>query len=105
VSNVTRAESPEAATGELWDLCLYVTNRTPRSVIALTNLRKICEEHLAGHYRIEVVDLLKQPQRAASDQIVAIPTLVRKLPATFRRVIGDLSNTQRVLAALGLHGT
>ena len=96
-------ESPEAAVDELWDLCLYVTNRTPRSVNAMTNLKRICEEHLAGHYRIEVVDLLKQPERAISDQIVAIPTVLRRLPATIRRVIGDLSNTERVLAGLDFH--
>ena len=100
---MTTIESPEATADEIWDLCLYVTNRTPRSVNAMTNLKKICEEHLAGHYRIEVVDLLEQPERAISDQIVAIPTVLRKLPATIRRVIGDLSNTERVLAALDFH--
>ena len=100
---MTTIESPEATAEELWDLCLYVTNRTPRSVNAMTNLKRICEEHLAGHYRIEVVDLLKQPERAISDQIVAIPTVLRKLPATIRRVIGDLSNTERVLAGLDFH--
>ena len=100
---MTTIESPETPADEMWNLCLYVTNRTPRSVNAMTNLKKICEEHLAGHYRIEVVDLLKHPERAISDQIVAIPTVVRKLPATIRRVIGDLSNTERVLAALDFH--
>ena len=100
---MTTIESPEATADEMWNLCLYVTNRTPMSVNAMTNLKKICEEHLAGHYRIEVVDLLKQPERAISDQIVAVPTLVRKLPAAIRRVIGDLSNTERVLAALDFH--
>ena len=100
---MTTVEAPEATAEELWDLCLYVTNRTPRSVNAMTNLKKICEEHLAGHYRIEVVDLLKQPERAISDQIVAVPTLLRKLPAAIRRVIGDLSNTERVLAGLDFH--
>ena len=79
---MTTIESPEATADEMWDLCLYVTNRTPRSVNAMTNLKRICEEHLAGHYRIEVVDLLKQPERAISDQIVAIPTVLRKLPAS-----------------------
>jgi len=100
---MTTIESPEATADEMWNLCLYVTNRTPMSVNAMMNLKRICEEHLAGHYRIEVVDLLKHPERAISDQIVAVPTVVRKLPATIRRVIGDLSNTERVLAALDFH--
>ena len=100
---MTTIESPEATADEMWNLCLYVTNRTPMSVNAVMNLKKICEEHLAGHYRIEVVDLLKHPERAISDQIVAVPTVVRKLPATIRRVIGDLSNTERVLTALDFH--
>jgi circadian clock protein KaiB len=100
---MTTIESPEATADEMWNLCLYVTNRTPMSVNAMMNLKKICDEHLTGHYRIEVVDLLKHPERAISDQIVAVPTLVRKLPATIRRVIGDLSNTERVLAALDFH--
>ena len=100
---MTTIESPETATDEMWNLCLYVTDKTPRSVTALVNLRRICEENLAGHYRIEVVDLLKQPQRAISDQIVAIPTLMRTAPATVRRVIGDLSNARRVLAGLDFH--
>ncbi len=93
---MTTIESPEATADEMWNLCLYVTNRTPRSVNAMTNLKRICEEHLAGHYRIEVVDVLKHPERAISDQIVAIPTVVRTLPAAIRRVIGDLSNTARL---------
>lgn len=100
---MTTLESPETATDEMWNLCLYVTDKTPRSVIALVNLRRICEENLAGHYQIEVIDLLQQPQRAISDQIVAIPTVVRKAPAAIRRVIGDLSNTGRVLAGLDFH--
>ena len=77
---MTTIESPEATAEELWDLSLYVTNRTPRSVNAMTNLKRICEEHLAGHYRIEVVDLLKQPERAISDQIVAIPYRAAETP-------------------------
>lgn len=100
---MTTMESAETAVDEMWDLCLYVTDRTPRSVNALANLKRICEENLAGHFRIEVVDLLEQPQRAVSDQIVAIPTVLRKAPAAVRRVIGDLSNTKRVLAALDFH--
>ena len=100
---MTTIESPDATADEMWNLCLYVANRTPTSVNAMMNLKKICEEHLAGHYRIEVVDLLKHPERAISDQIVAVPTVVRTLPATIRRVIGDLSNTERVLTGLDFH--
>lgn len=101
---MTNIERPQAAADELWDLCLYVTDRTPKSVKALANLTTICQSHLAGHYRIEVVDLLEQPERAISDQIVVIPTVVRKVPAPLRTVIGDLSNAQRVLAGLQLRG-
>jgi len=85
-----------------WDLRLYVAGHTPRSVKALANLRKLCEEHLAGRYSIEVVDLLKAPQLAKGDQIIAVPTLVRKLPEPVRKIIGDLSNTERVLVGLDL---
>jgi len=81
-------------------LRLYVAGQTPKSVAALANLRRICEEHLAGEYTIEVVDLLENPQLAQGDQIVAIPTLVRKLPEPMRKIIGDLSNTERVLVGL-----
>jgi circadian clock protein KaiB len=88
--------------GELWDLRLYIAGQTPRAVTALQNLEKICEEHLAGKYRIEVVDLLKNPQLARGDQILAVPALVRKLPEPVRKIIGDLSNTERVLVGLDL---
>ncbi|HEX2641930.1 MAG TPA: circadian clock protein KaiB [Thermoanaerobaculia bacterium] len=88
--------------GELCELRLYVAGETPRSVAALNNLKKICEEHLKGRYRIEVIDLLANPQLARGDQILAIPTLVRKLPAPVRRIIGDLSQTERVLVGLDL---
>lgn len=84
------------------DLRLYVAGETPRSVAAIRNLKKICEEHLAGRYRIEVVDLLENPQLARGDQILAIPTLVRKLPSPIRKIIGDLSKTDRVLVGLDL---
>ena len=87
---------------ESWDLKLYVAGPTPKAVRALENLKKLCEEHLAGKYRIEVVDLLKSPQLAKGDQIVAVPTLVRKLPVPMRKIIGDLSNTKRVLVGLDL---
>ena len=79
-----------------------MAGQTPKSIAALTNLKKVCEEHLAGKYRIEVVDLMKHPTLADGDQIVAIPTLVRKLPGSVRKIIGDLSNTERVLVGLQL---
>ena len=85
-----------------WELRLYVAGQTPKSLAAFANLKKICEEHLAGQYHIEVIDLLKEPQLASGDQILAIPTLVRKLPAPIRKIIGDLSNTERVLVGLNL---
>ena len=85
-----------------WELRLYVAGQTPKSLAAFANLKKICEEHLAGQYEIEVIDLLKQPQLASGDQILAIPTLVRKLPEPIRKIIGDLSNTERVLVGLNL---
>lgn len=87
---------------ESWDLKLYVAGQTPRAIAALQNLERICEEHLAGKYHIEVVDLLKNPQLARGDQILAVPTLVRKLPEPVRKIIGDLSNTEKVLVGLDL---
>ena len=83
-------------------LRLYVAGQTPKSMTAFANLKNICEEHLAGRYQIEVVDLLKNPTLARGDQILAIPTLVRKLPEPVRKIIGDLSNTERVLIGLDL---
>jgi circadian clock protein KaiB len=95
-----------AATGitdpDVWDLRLYVAGKTARSVAAFENLSRLCEEHLPGKYRIEVVDLLIHPQLARGDQIVAIPTLVRKLPQPIRKVIGDLSNVERTMVGLQL---
>ena len=85
-----------------WELRLYVAGQTPKSLAAFANLKKICEEHLAGQYHIEVIDLLKRPQLASGDQILAIPTLVRKLPEPIRKIIGDLSDTERVLVGLNL---
>src|SRR5512144_1433271 len=85
-----------------YELRLYVAGQTPKSVKAFANLKKICEEHLAGQYRIEVIDLVKNPQLAEGDQIFAIPTLVRKLPEPVKKIIGDLSNTERVLVGLDL---
>jgi len=87
---------------ESWNLRLYVAGQTPKSITAFANLKKICEEHLAGKYRIEVVDLLINPQLAKGDQIIAIPTLVRKLPEPLKKIIGDLANTQRVLVGLDI---
>lgn len=90
-----------AASGEgFWDLRLYVAGQTPKSNAAVANLKKLCEEHLAGRYRVEVIDLVKNPQLARSDQILAIPTLVRRLPEPIRKIIGDLSNQERVLVGL-----
>ena len=86
----------------LWELRLYVAGASARSLRALENLRQICEEHLAGQYHIQVIDLLKEPRLARGDQIVAVPTLVRKLPEPVRKIIGDLSNTDRVLVGLDL---
>jgi circadian clock protein KaiB len=85
-----------------WELRLYVAGQTSRAATAFVNLKKICEEHLAGKYSIEIIDLLKQPKLARGDQIIAVPTLVRKLPEPVRKIIGDLSNTQRVLIGLDL---
>jgi circadian clock protein KaiB len=85
-----------------WELRLYVAGKTAKSVAAFENLKKLCEEHLAGKYNIEVVDLLVHPQLAKGDQILAIPTLVRKLPQPIRKVIGDLSNVDRTLVGLQL---
>ncbi len=87
---------------EIWELRLYVAGQTPRAVTAFANLKKICEEHLNGKYRIEVIDLLINPQLASGDQILAVPTLVRRLPVPVRKIIGDLSNTERVLVGLDL---
>src|SRR5688572_15713249 len=85
-----------------WDLRLYVAGQTPKSIAAFSNLKRVCEEHLAGKYRLEVIDLIKNPQLAQGDQIIAIPTLVRTLPEPVRKIIGDLSNTERVLVGLQL---
>lgn len=89
-------------TPKKWNLRLYVAGKTPKSVAAFANLKKICEEHMAGEYNIEIIDLLENPQLASGDQILAIPTLVRKLPEPVRKIIGDLSNTERVLVGLDL---
>jgi circadian clock protein KaiB len=85
-----------------WSLLLYVAGPSPKSAAAFRNLEQICEDHLVGHYRIEVIDLLKNPQIARDEQIVAVPMVVRKWPLPIRKIIGDLSNTERVLAGLDL---
>ncbi len=92
-----RSEEPDT-----WQLRLYVAGATPKSLSAFANLKKLCEKHLEGKYTIEVIDLLKNPQLARGDQILAIPTLVRKLPPPLKKIIGDLSNTERVLVGLDL---
>jgi circadian clock protein KaiB len=87
---------------EIWQLRLYVAGQTAKSIAAFANLKKICEEHLKGRYRIEVIDLTKNPALAKGDQILALPTLVRKLPEPVKKIIGDLSNTERVLVGLDI---
>lgn len=83
-----------------WNMRLYIAGQTPKSIVALANLKRICDEHLNGQYEIEVIDLMENPQLARRDQIVAIPTLVRELPSPLKRIIGDLSNTEKVLVGL-----
>ena len=87
---------------EKWELRLYIAGQTPKSILALQNITKYCKEHLEGQYSIEVIDLLKNPQLAEGDQIFAIPTLVRKFPEPLRKIIGDLSNEERVLVGLNI---
>lgn len=90
---------------EYYDLRLYVAGQTPKSITAFANLKQLCETHLAGKYRIEVIDLMAKPQRAREDEIIAIPTLVRRLPEPVRKIIGDLCDTQRTLVGLDLAET
>ena len=93
----------DALTSDSWELRLYVAGQTAKSLQALANLKRICEEHLGRNYHLEIIDLLKNPQLAKSDQILALPTLIRKLPEPARKIIGDLSDTERVLIGLELH--
>lgn len=95
-------ENLEATEKDKWALRLYVAGKTPKALTAFANLKKICEEQLNGKYSIEVIDLLENPQLGAADQILALPTLVRKLPVPIRKIIGDLSDTERVLVGLDL---
>ena len=98
----SKKEKPDKTANDMWILRLYVAGQTPKALTAFTNLKKICEEQLKGKYSIEVIDLLLNPQLGADDQILALPTLVRKLPVPVRKIIGDLSNTERVLVGLDL---
>lgn len=102
VSKVKAEKAKSDATQEIWNLRLYVAGQTQKSITAFANLKKICDEHLAGKYQIEVIDLLKNPQLAKGDQIIALPTLVRKLPEPIKKIIGDLANTDRVLVGLDI---
>ena len=95
-------EMPDRVPDEMFDLRLYVAGQTPKAIRAFSNLRKICEEHLEGRYRIEVIDLLENPTLGQGDQILALPTLVRRLPTPIKKIIGDLSNADRVLVGLDL---
>ena len=97
-----RAPASKRRTAELWQLRLYVMDQTPKSVTAFANLKSFCESHLKGRYRITVIDLVKQPQLAKGDQILATPTVVRKLPKPVRTIIGNLSDIERVLVGLDL---
>ena len=99
---VHSAKATVAGIPDRWILRLYVAGQTPKSMVAFANLKRLCEEHLRGKYEIEVIDLLENPQLARGDQILALPTLVRKLPLPVRKIIGDLSNTERVLVGLDL---
>ncbi len=99
---IARKRSAASQGREIWDLRLYIAGHTPKSATAVENLRKICARHLAGRCRITVVDLLERPALASGEQILALPTLLRKLPPPAKKIIGDLSNTERVLVGLDL---
>ena len=102
-SAAAASEPSEAKPGRpRYRLCLYVAGMTPRSARAITNIKEICEEHLQGHYLLEVIDIYQQPVLAEGDQIIAVPTLIKKLPPPLRRLIGDLSDRERVLIGLDL---
>lgn len=101
-SDRTSKKRASAGGEEIWELRLYIAGQTDRTATALDNLKRICEEHLSGRYRLEIVDLLQNPTLARGDQILAVPTLVRRLPPPVKKIIGDLSNTERVLVGLNL---
>ena len=94
--------SPKSTRSNFWELRLYIAGQTPNSIAAITNLKKICEDQLKGKYRIQVIDLLKKPQLAKGDQIIAIPTLVRRLPPPVKKIVGNLSKTERALVGLDI---
>jgi circadian clock protein KaiB len=98
--NGSAAAAPGAGSEDHWRLKLYIAGQTPKSVAAIANLRRICEENLSGRYTIELIDLIERPHLARDDQIFAIPTLVRQIPVPMRKIIGDLSDTERVLVGL-----
>ena len=102
MSNAENNEIESVTDENKWMLRLYVAGQTPKAITAYANLKKICEEHLQGSYQIEVIDLLVNPTLAKDDQILALPTLVRKLPEPIKKIIGDLSNTERVLVGLDI---
>ena len=95
-------EEQDIETEQTWELRLYIAGKTPKAVTALNNLKRYCDEHLKGKYQIEVIDLLEKPQLAEGDQIFAVPTLVRKVPVPMRKIIGDLSNEEKVLVGLNI---
>ncbi len=99
---VKKRRTTKSARADFWELRLYIAGLTPNSIAAIANLKKICEDQLKGKYRIEVVDLLKKPQLAKGDQIVAIPTLVRRLPPPVKKIVGNLSKTERTLVGLDI---
>lgn len=102
IKSLTESSESHETSNEKWLLRLYIAGRTPKCIIALENLKSFCQEHMSGQYEIEVVDLLENPRLAKDDQIIAIPTLVRKLPEPLRRIIGTLSDTERMLVGLDL---
>jgi len=97
-----KRRTTKRARANFWELRLYIAGQTPNSMVAIANLKRICEEQLKGKYRIEVIDLVKKPQLAKGDQIVAIPTLVRRLPPPVKKIVGNLSKTERALVGLDL---
>jgi circadian clock protein KaiB len=101
-SIVKKRRGSKSTPANFWELRLYIAGQTPNSIAAIANLKKICEDQLKGKYRIEVVDLLKKPQLAKGDQIVAIPTLVRRLPPPVKKIVGNLSKTERALVGLDI---
>lgn len=102
VATRKKRKTAQKTDGEVWDLRLYIVDKSARSLTALANLQKICDEHPGCKYHVEVIDLLKNPRLAAGDQIIAVPTLVRRLPSPLKKLIGDLSNEQSVVVGLDL---